>query len=107
MLQNVYQRGGRTFWIHNTGPIGCLPVATYIRNPEPGDLDEFGCIKYQNEMAMEFNKQLKDRVRRLRAEVPRGTVTYVDVYAAKYGLISNTKTEGNYSFEHNTLCLWF
>lgn len=94
-VQNVYQRGGRTFWIHNTGPIGCLPVATfYIKNPEPGYLDDFGCIKYQNEMATEFNKQLKERVRRLRTEVPRAAVTYVDVYAAKYDLISNTKTEG-------------
>ena len=46
-------------------------------------------------MAEEFNKQLKDRVIKLRTELPEAAITYVDVYAAKYGLISNTKNEGN------------
>ncbi|KAA8530174.1 hypothetical protein F0562_004883 [Nyssa sinensis] len=94
-VQHLYQQGARTFWIHNTGPIGCLPVATlYIRNPQPGFLDQYGCISGQNDMAVEFNRQLKDRVIKLRAELPHAALTYVDVYAAKYGLISNTKKEG-------------
>ncbi|XP_052197082.1 GDSL esterase/lipase At5g14450-like [Diospyros lotus] len=94
-VQNLYQQGARSFWVHNTGPIGCLPVATmYIRNPPPGFLDQFGCIKGQNEMAMEFNRQLKDRVRKLRAELPHAALIYVDVYTAKYGLISDTKNQG-------------
>jgi len=46
-------------------------------------------------MAVEFNKKLKDRVVKLRTELPEAAITYVDVYAAKYGLISNTKNEGN------------
>ena len=46
-------------------------------------------------MSMEFNKQLKDRMIKLRAELPTAAITYVDVYAAKYGLISNAKNEGN------------
>lgn len=92
----MYEKGARAFWIHNTGPIGCLPVATfYILNPQPGFLDQFGCIKGQNDMAVEFNRQLKDRVNKLRAELPLAALTYVDVYTAKYGLISNTKNQGN------------
>jgi phospholipase/lecithinase/hemolysin len=94
-VQHIYQQGGRAFWIHNTGPIGCLPVAVmYIRNPPAGFLDQYGCIKGQNDMAVEFNKQLKDRVIKLRAELPDAAITYVDVYAAKYGLISNAKNQG-------------
>ncbi|KAK2968121.1 hypothetical protein RJ640_028026 [Escallonia rubra] len=94
-VQHLYQQGARTFWVHNTGPIGCLPVATlYIRNPVPGFLDQHGCNRGQNDMALEFNRQLKDRVVRLRAELPYAAVTYVDVHAAKYGLISSTSNQG-------------
>lgn len=90
-----YQQGARTFWIHNTGPIGCLPVSLmWVRNPPPGYLDQYGCIKAQNDMAIEFNKQLKNGVIKLRAELVHASLTYVDVYAAKYGLISNAKKQG-------------
>lgn len=94
-IQHLYEKGARAFWIHNTGPIGCLPVGTfYILNPKPGFVDQYGCIKGQNEMAVEFNRQLKERVNKLRAELPLAALTYVDVYTAKYGLISNTKNQG-------------
>ena len=101
-LQRIYQQGGRTFWIHNTGPIGCLPLNFfYNHNPPPGYLDQQGCVKGQNDMAVGFNKQLKDRVIKLRAELPEAAITYVDLYAAKYGLISNAKNEGIYHDVHH------
>ncbi|KAK9271973.1 hypothetical protein L1049_002340 [Liquidambar formosana] len=94
-IQNLYQQGARTFWIHNTGPIGCLPLTlAYLQNPKPGSLDQHGCIKAQNDMAVEFNRQLKDRVIKLRAALPDAALAYVDIYAAKYGLISNAKNQG-------------
>ncbi|KAK4367416.1 hypothetical protein RND71_011208 [Anisodus tanguticus] len=43
---------------------------------------------------LEFNRQLKARIRTLRAELGHAAITYVDVYAAKYELISNTKNQG-------------
>lgn len=94
-VQHLYEQGGRAFWIHNTGPIGCLPVNLfYVSNPAPGYLDEHGCVKAQNEMAIEFNSKLKERIVRLKAELPEAAITYVDVYSAKYGLISNAKNLG-------------
>ncbi|MBA0733249.1 hypothetical protein Gogos_017284, partial [Gossypium gossypioides] len=73
---HLYEQGGRSFWIHNTGPIGCLPVNFfYILNPEPGYVDQYGCVKKQNEMAMEFNRQIKDRVIKLRTELPEASIT--------------------------------
>lgn len=95
-MQNIYEQGGRTFWIHNTGPIGCLPVNLFYKHNVPaGYFDKYGCVNDQNVMAVEFNKQLKDRVVKLRTELPETAITYVDAYAAKYGLISNTNKEGN------------
>lgn len=99
-LQNLYQRGARTFWIHNTGPIGCLPVATVkVQDPVPGYLDEHGCVKSQNEIAVEFNKQLKNEIFKLRSELSGAAIIYVDMYRAKYELITNAKNQGDEYFQ--------
>ncbi|XP_059640426.1 GDSL esterase/lipase At5g14450-like [Cornus florida] len=91
----LYTEGARVFWVHNTGPIGCLPVAIVgVRNPKPGYLDEQGCVKGQNDIAMDFNRLLKDKMIQLRTKLPEAAITYVDIYAAKYGLISNAKNQG-------------
>ncbi|KAM3364030.1 GDSL esterase/lipase [Capsicum galapagoense] len=93
-VTRLYQLGVRAFWMHNMGPIGCLPTATFdLRNPKPGVLDKYGCLKSHNEVALEFNRQLKSRIRTLRADLGHAAITYVDVYAAKYELISNAKSE--------------
>lgn len=103
VLQHIYEGGGRAFWIHNTGPIGCLPVQLFYKHNLPiGYLDQYGCIKDQNEMAIEFNKQLKNRVINLRTEIPDASITYVDAYGAKYGLISKAKDLGNH-YLHTSL----
>ncbi|KAM6549721.1 hypothetical protein CsatB_021397 [Cannabis sativa] len=102
-IQFLYQQGARTFWIHNTGPIGCLPSTLFdVRNPVPGFLDGNGCIKSQNDMAKEFNRQLKRKVSELKAQLPFAALTYVDMYAAKYSLISNAKKLGFY--ENLNIC---
>ncbi|XP_057437380.1 GDSL esterase/lipase At5g14450-like [Lotus japonicus] len=98
-VKNLYNQGARTFWIHNTGPIGCLPVAMPIHNannhiPVAGYLDQNGCVKVQNDMAKEFNKKLKDIVVKLRTLFPDASFIYVDMFSAKYELISNAKKEG-------------
>lgn len=96
ILQKLYQQGARTFWIHNTGPIGCLPLSrVYFSGSGPGFYDQNGCVKSHNDVAVEYNRQLKERVVRLRAQLSHAALTYVDVYAAKYDLISNTGMHGN------------
>lgn len=96
LFQHLYQEGARAFWIHNTGPIGCLPVTLhYYHRPLPGILDQHGCVIAQNNMAKKFNKQLKRSVIRLREQLPDAALTYVDVFAAKYKLIRNAKNEGH------------
>lgn len=93
-VNQLYKEGARVFWVHNSGPIGCLPYNVIYDKSKPGNLDQIGCVKPQNEVAQEFNRQLKDRVFKLRAQLPNAVLTYVDVYSAKYALISNAKNEG-------------
>ncbi|KAK9064744.1 hypothetical protein SSX86_016126 [Deinandra increscens subsp. villosa] len=94
-IRQLYGKGARAFWIHNTGPIGCLPVVSAkVVKPPPGYLDEIGCVNGQNAIANEFNEKLRAEVVRLRSNLPKAILTYVDMYSAKYQLISDAKNLG-------------
>lgn len=105
LLQNLYQLGARIFWIHNTGPIGCLPYSVIYYPPKPANKDQNGCVKSHNEIAQEFNRQLKDKVSQLRKQLPDAVLTYTDIYTAKYSLISEAKKQGKLQFYVN--CFYF
>lgn len=90
----LHESGARTFWVHNTGPIGCLPYNVIYYQPEAHSLDRYGCVEPHNKVAREFNRQLKQRVVQLKARLPGTAFTYVDMYSAKYLLISNSKHLG-------------
>ena len=95
MMQNIYNTsGGTSFWIHNTGPIGCLPYI--LANFPSAERDEAGCSKPHNDVAQYFNYQLKQAVVQLRKELPLAAITYVDVYSAKYSLYKEPQKYGKF-----------
>ncbi|WRX14305.1 GDSL lipase/esterase - like 10 [Theobroma cacao] len=51
----LYYQGGRTFWIHYTGPVGCLPYVLDHFPVHAGQVDKFGCANPFND----FNGGLK------------------------------------------------
>ncbi|KAL3751795.1 hypothetical protein ACJRO7_012602 [Eucalyptus globulus] len=92
-IKKVYAEGGRSFWIHNTGPLGCLIYMMdrfHLEAPE----DEHGCLRTLNELAQYFNARLKEAVDSLRTELPLAAITYVDVYSVKYNLITQARQHG-------------
>ncbi|KAF5940055.1 hypothetical protein HYC85_021222 [Camellia sinensis] len=94
VIKNIYNQGGRSFWIHNTGPVGCLP---YIMDRLPitaGQVDKAGCSGPFNDVAQYFNVKLKETLVRLRMDLPMAAITYVDVYSVKYSLISQATKHG-------------
>ncbi|CAL5325723.1 unnamed protein product [Camellia sinensis] len=94
-LQRLLGDGAKYFWIHNTGPNGCGPFGHINCKKEPGCvLDQNGCDKKWDENSQAYNKLLKDRVSRLRAQYPDAVITYVDIYSAKHKLIVNAKKYG-------------
>ncbi|CAK9176004.1 unnamed protein product [Ilex paraguariensis] len=93
-VEKLYKLGARAFWIHNTGPIGCLPYLALTYSPKPGNRDQNGCVKSYNEVAQEFNKQLKERVYKLRTQLKDAQLTFADIYSVKYYLISHAKEHG-------------
>ncbi|XP_062106845.1 GDSL esterase/lipase At3g27950 [Humulus lupulus] len=93
-IQQLYEEGARFFWVHNTGPIGCIPYNVIYYKSKAGNLDKNGCVKPQNAVAQEFNRQLKNMVLKLRTQLPLAVFTYVDVYSAKYVIVSRAKGLG-------------
>ncbi|CAN1219352.1 GDSL esterase/lipase At1g09390 [Linum perenne] len=92
-VKSLYNEGGgRKFWIHNTGPLGCLPQKlSMVRGLK---FDSVGCISSYNEAAKLFNEGLRRLCGRLRTELKGATVVYVDVYSVKYDLIANATKHG-------------
>ncbi|XP_022945912.1 GDSL esterase/lipase At3g26430-like [Cucurbita moschata] len=103
IVKSVHGQGGRFFWIHNTGPVGCLPYVLVGMHVSPSDHDQYGCAIPFNDLAQEFNRGLKEAVVELRAALPDAVITYVDIYSLKYALVSQHKKHG-FEFPLRTCC---
>ena len=90
-MQFIYEMGGRSFWIHNVGPIGCHP---YMLSNFFVEQDEVGCLKSLNELVQNYNFKLNETIVQLRKDLPLATLIYVDVYSAKYSLFTSPSKYG-------------
>ncbi|CAE5960354.1 unnamed protein product [Arabidopsis arenosa] len=88
-LKRLYEEGGRNFWIHNTGPLGCLAQNIAKFGTDSTKLDEFGCVSSHNQAAKLFNLQLHALSNKFQAQFPDSSVTYVDIFSIKSNLIAN------------------
>ena len=96
VIKKIYEQGGRSFWMHNTGPVGCLAYMLDCYPMNVAQMDKYGCATPFNEVAQYFNQRLKEAVVKLREDLPAAAITYVDIYTVKYTLISQAK---KYNFE--------
>ncbi|XP_020593938.1 GDSL esterase/lipase At3g26430-like [Phalaenopsis equestris] len=118
-VKRIYNMGGRYFWIHNTGPLGCLAyVLVGQNNTTAGELDAAGCAVIYNKAAQEFNVKLNETLVKMRKELPHAVITYVDIYSAKYSLFLEPAKYGfkdplrvccghgggKYNFDFNVKC---
>lgn len=94
--QNLYDQGARYFWIHNTGPLGCLPQNIAKFGTDASKLDELGCVSSHNQAAKIFNLQLHALCTKLQGQYPDSNVTYVDIFSIKSNLISNFSRYGQH-----------
>lgn len=92
-MQALYDQGGRNFWLHNTGPLGCLPQKLSLVKK---DLDQYGCISSYNDAAKLFNEELRRVSLKMRSEMKDAKIVYVDIFSIKYDLIANHTKYGNY-----------
>ncbi|XP_038877762.1 GDSL esterase/lipase At1g54790-like [Benincasa hispida] len=88
-VQKLYDQGARNFWIHNTGPLGCLAQNVAKFGTDPSKIDEFGCVSSHNQAAKLFNLQLHALCKKLQGQYTDGNITYIDIYSIKSNLIAN------------------
>lgn len=93
-FQTLYYNGAKNFWVHGTGPLGCLPQKLAAPRADDSDLDYSGCLKTLNNGAYEFNNQLCAACDELRSQLRGVTIVYTDVLLIKYELIANHSTYG-------------
>ncbi|TKY61584.1 GDSL esterase/lipase [Spatholobus suberectus] len=91
-VKSLYNEGARKFWVHNTGPLGCLPKILALAQKK--DLDSLGCLSSYNSAARLFNEALFHLSQKLRTELKDATLVYVDIYAIKNDLITNAAKYG-------------
>ncbi|CAN1765663.1 GDSL esterase/lipase At1g54790 [Linum perenne] len=103
-IQKLYNLGARNFWIHNTGPLGCLARVISAATTAAGgggnkpkssdDLDQFGCLASRNRASTAFNSHLNHLCTNLKSQFPDINLTYVDIYSVKLDLIANYSIYG-------------
>ncbi|KAK9096267.1 hypothetical protein Sjap_021764 [Stephania japonica] len=93
-VKSVYNDGGRSFWIQNTDPSGCLPYLLVNLAVPPSQIDSAGCAIPYNNLSQLYNDKLKEAVIQLRRDLPLAAITYVDIYNVKYSLISQAHKYG-------------
>ncbi|XP_057439415.1 GDSL esterase/lipase At1g54790 isoform X2 [Lotus japonicus] len=93
-IKKLYDDGARYFWIHNTGPLGCLAQNVAKFGTDPSKLDELGCVSSHNQAAKTFNLQLHALCSKLQAQYPDANVTYFDIFTIKSNLIANYSRYG-------------
>ncbi|GAB4835865.1 hypothetical protein Ancab_000782 [Ancistrocladus abbreviatus] len=93
-FKRLYVEGARNFWVHNTGPLGCLPQNIANFGTDPSKLDELGCVSSHNQAAKLFNLQLNALCKKLQLQYADANVTYIDIYTIKSNLIANYSRYG-------------
>ncbi|KAG6775129.1 hypothetical protein POTOM_018557 [Populus tomentosa] len=93
-IKKLYDQGARNFWIHNTGPLGCLTQNVAKFGTDPSKLDELGCVSGHNQAAKLFNLQLHALTKKLQDQHSDSNITYVDIYTIKSNLIANYSRYG-------------
>ncbi|KAK2984089.1 hypothetical protein RJ640_028553, partial [Escallonia rubra] len=93
-VEKLYDQGARYFWIHNTGPLGCLPQNVAKFGADPSKLDALGCVSAHNQASKLLNLQLHALCTKLQGQYLDANITYVDIFTIKSNLISNYSRYG-------------
>ncbi|XP_057496107.1 GDSL esterase/lipase At1g54790-like [Actinidia eriantha] len=93
-IKKLYDQGARNFWIHNTGPLGCLAQNVAKFGTDPSKLDELGCVSSHNQASRLLNLQLHALCKKLQGQYSDANVTHVDIFTIKSNLIGNYSRYG-------------
>ncbi|KAL3616437.1 hypothetical protein CASFOL_039827 [Castilleja foliolosa] len=93
-IKKLYDQGARNFWMHNTGPLGCLAQNIAKFGSDSSKIDELGCVSSHNQASRLFNLQLHALTKKLQLQYTDANITYIDIFTIKSNLISNYSRYG-------------
>ncbi|CAL5065296.1 unnamed protein product [Urochloa decumbens] len=92
VVRDAYDLGARKMAFTGLAPFGCLPSSRTVNYDEPGKCNE----KY-NQLAMRFNAELQEAVKKLNRDLAGAQVVYADTYSVGSAIFANPS---DYGFEN-------
>ncbi|KAK8940247.1 GDSL esterase/lipase [Platanthera guangdongensis] len=93
-IKELYEIGGRTFFVFNLAPIGCFPAFLKELPHTNSDLDEYGCMLSYNNAVEDYNRLLNQTLHQIRVQLKDASVVYVDTHSVKLELYRHPKSHG-------------
>ncbi|CAL5080450.1 unnamed protein product [Urochloa decumbens] len=88
-VRNAYDLGARKMEFTGLAPFGCLPSSRSLNYDEPGK-----CNEEYNQLAMRFNSELQEAVRKLNRDLAGAQVVYADTYSLGSAIFANPSDYG-------------
>ncbi|KAK8542361.1 hypothetical protein V6N13_137066 [Hibiscus sabdariffa] len=99
-IKILYDQGARNFWVHNTGPLGCLAQNIAKFGTDPSSLDELGCVSKHNQAAKAFNLQLHALCKKLQGQYTDSNFTTFESFNF---VLNKKKTNELYKYENEMI----
>ncbi|XP_072148257.1 GDSL esterase/lipase At2g42990 [Setaria viridis] len=88
-VRDAYDLGARKIEFTGLAPFGCVPSARTLNHDEPGE-----CNEEHNQLAMRFNAELQEAVRKLNGDLAGAQVVYAETYSVVSTIIANPSFYG-------------
>ncbi|KAF5188617.1 GDSL esterase/lipase [Thalictrum thalictroides] len=93
-VKELYNLGGRIFFILNLAPVGCYPAFLVELPHDCVELDKNGCMMLYNKAVADYNNMLKYALVVTQKALPNTTIVYVDVHSVYLELLRHPKDHG-------------
>ncbi|THU56517.1 hypothetical protein C4D60_Mb11t18060 [Musa balbisiana] len=87
--QRLYSLDARKVVVANVGPIGCIPYQKTINK-----VKEAECVGLPNQLAVQYNSQLRDMLTELNDNLPGAKFVLANVYDLVMELLTNHRSHG-------------
>ncbi|KAK8950700.1 GDSL esterase/lipase [Platanthera zijinensis] len=88
-LTRLYYLDARKVVMGSIVPIGCIPYQTSL-----APVDETGCVSLPNQLAMKYNRRLRDLLSELNQLLPGANFLYANLYDLYMEIIENHQSYG-------------
>lgn len=101
VMRDLYDVNVRRIICMGILPLGCTPrIVWEWRNSTAGDDEGKGCVAEVNELILQYNTMLEERIINLNSELPNAHIIFCDIYQGIMQMMNNPQYYGMNSFLH-------